>query len=237
MGTRHLVCVFWKGRWVLAQYGGSDGFPEGRGIRILKFLSVAHNIEKLKAGLDHVYYPTEEELDAIWDECQAWDANWRAQHFYSEYGMKGVNQLYPSLASDASARILGMIARAAQTQEEDGAEDGAEKDPKKIPVQLQLEFANESLFCEWAYVVELDKEVFEVYYGNERKHDGHRFKDVGEPDEPVPAFVCSLKFSETYLIKSPQEFFDRVSEALFERAQDNAKADEETEIQDEGYRA
>ncbi|KAK4042076.1 hypothetical protein C8A01DRAFT_44852 [Parachaetomium inaequale] len=229
MGTRHLICIFWKGKWVIAQYGQFDGYPDGQGAKIVKFLAVARNIDNLKAGLEHhIYQPTTDEIDAIWAECEAWDEDREAQGLMYDRRMFGINQLYPSMARETSAGILGIIARASQTEQgEDGAEGGAEKKPKKIPVHLELEFANNTLFCEWAYVIDLDKEVLEVYGGGERKHDGHRFKDVGAEGDPVPAFICSFDFSEIYLMKSDKEFVEKVKKASDERAGVEEGSDEE----------
>jgi hypothetical protein len=219
--------VFWKGRWYIAQYGQFDGYPEGEGVKVFNFLSFAGNVENLKVGLEnHIYEPTEDEMAAIRNECDAWDQNWSAQNSAYEPHVSGIKQLYPSLARQTSAGILGIIARAGQAEETDDAEGDEEKKPKKIPVQLELEFANETLFCEWAYVVDLDKEVMEVYGGGEMKHDGHRFKGVGDERAGVPAFLCSFAFSEIYLMKSDQEFVEKVKHAC--AAQDDAEeADEE----------
>ncbi|KAK4158169.1 hypothetical protein C8A00DRAFT_11026 [Chaetomidium leptoderma] len=229
MGTRHLICVFWKGKWVVAQYGQFDGYPEGQGVKILKFLSVARNIENLKAGLEnHIYEPTKEEIDAIWAECNAWDEARRAETDTWQWqpDMVGVKQLYPSLARETSAGILGIIARASQTEDGGSTEDGAEKKTaKKIPLHPELEFANDGLFCEWAYVIDLDNEALEVYGGSEYKHDGHRFKGVGDENQPVPGFVCSFKFSEIYLMKSDQEFLDKIIEVGDERAKRDGAGD------------
>jgi hypothetical protein len=234
-----LCSVFWKGKWYVAQYGQFDGYPEGQGVKIVNFLSVARNIDNLKAGLENrIYEPTQEEIDAIWDECEAWDEARRAQTNMWQRNMFGINQLYPSLARETSAGILGIIARASRIEEEGDAEDDAEGDPqraeakeaKKIPVHLQLDFANDSLFCEWAYVVDLDKEVFEVYGGSEKKHDGHRFRDVGDEQSPVPAFFCSFNFAELFLMKSNSEFLDKVKEASDERAEKDEEDGEKPDL-------
>lgn len=47
----------------------------------------------------------------------------------------------------------------------------------EVPLVSSLGFAADSLFCEWAYVVDLDKNTFEVYEGfNQRKlGEGQRF--------------------------------------------------------------
>ena len=38
MGTRHLICVVKDNEYKLAQYGQWDGYPEGQGVNILRFL-------------------------------------------------------------------------------------------------------------------------------------------------------------------------------------------------------
>lgn len=34
MGTRHLICVYYKRRFAIAQYGQWDGYPGGQGLTI-----------------------------------------------------------------------------------------------------------------------------------------------------------------------------------------------------------
>jgi hypothetical protein len=38
-GTRHLVCIYHKGAFVVAQYGAWDGFPEIAGLAVFRFLT------------------------------------------------------------------------------------------------------------------------------------------------------------------------------------------------------
>ncbi|KAK3362904.1 hypothetical protein B0T25DRAFT_587031 [Lasiosphaeria hispida] len=237
MGTRHIICIFWKGKFLVAQYGQWDGYPEGQGVKIFRFLSVQRNIDHLKDGLEkRVYYPTIEQLRTMQAEVDNWEHN-----FFQNGGIAFGNErngwlvLYPSLARDTGAQILRLIAHASMVKEDE--ETREEKDDKsteveksdekngdsssavgsketRIPIQLQLGFVNDGLFCEWAYVIDLDNEVFEVFGGTVDKDDHHRFKDVGDERDSVPGLVCSLKFSELQLMKSQEEFLGKVKDVL-----------------------
>lgn len=55
---------------------------------------------------------------------------------------------HPQLSRDHAAKIVKLV------YEKDG-----------LVLQNQVDFAADSLFCEWAYVVDLDKNVLEVYKG------------------------------------------------------------------------
>lgn len=113
MGTRHLVCVFYQGKWWIAQYGQWDGYPEVQGVRIFRFLSVARNIEDLKAGLAHVYVPTKDELDAISGELDAWES---AQQLGEESSLRE----WPCAAYLCSPPLLTLVF----PPQVSGAEDG-----------------------------------------------------------------------------------------------------------------
>ena len=81
---------------------------------------------------------------------------------------------FPSLASlsrDTGAKILGIVAQATEQN--------------AVPIVKELEFVNDGVFCEWAYVIDLDEKVLEVFtgtFGSERRNltaDAERFKEVG----------------------------------------------------------
>ena len=53
------------------------------------------------------------------------------------------------MSRDTSYQILSIIANA----------------QKPLGVRNDLDFAADSLFCEWGYVIDFDKETFEIYKG------------------------------------------------------------------------
>lgn len=144
MGTRSLICVVKDGEYRVAQYCQWDGYPEGQGIRVLTFLKSA-NLEKFKEKLDKVSWITHDELEKQWVEAGA-EPGARLVPF--EVTEKFGN-LYPENSRDIGAKILQIIYEA----------------EKPLKLVNSLDFAANSLFCEWAYVVDLDNNKLEVYEG------------------------------------------------------------------------
>jgi hypothetical protein len=62
---------------------------------------------------------------------------------------KAFGKRWPSLTRDTGADILKLIQQ---------ADDG-------LDIVKQIEFAKDSLFCEWAYVLDFDKNTFEAFIG------------------------------------------------------------------------
>ena len=69
--------------------------------------------------------------------------------FVSWDDAKKFDAKYPSLSRDTGAGILELIWNAA----------------KPVPLQDESEFAIDSLFCEWAWIIDLDVHTFEAYKG------------------------------------------------------------------------
>ena len=86
MGTRHLILVYYKHRYHIAQYGQWDGYPAGQGLTVLEFVSDPANLSKLTAVLD------------------AGDMLYKPTH----------GQLKPSLSRDTGAKILKIVADATE---------------------------------------------------------------------------------------------------------------------------
>jgi hypothetical protein len=138
MRTRYLTCAYIGGEYKIAQYGQADGYPEGAGANILRFLSSV-KIDVLKSAIQECEWYTDDEIKEIEKENEdmkktlpGWD--W--------------TRFYPELSRTTGAKILQLILL-----------------DKKRKLENRISFASESLNCEWAYIIDFDKETLEVYSG------------------------------------------------------------------------
>lgn len=145
MGTRNLTIVQKDNQYKIAQYGQWDGYPSGNGIIILNFLKKV-DLEKFKKKIDTVKLVTNEDINKYWADI---GVDVEKERFVSMDVSEKFYKLHPSLSRDLGASVLDYI------MEEDNV----------VESYLDIDFANDSLFCEWAYVIDLDKNTFEVYTG------------------------------------------------------------------------
>ena len=148
MGTRNLTMVVLDGEYKVAQYSQWDGYPSGQGETVLRFIldklggsSVKTTMFKL--AINKCKFLTDQEIKNKWIECGA-DPN------HDMVGMEVSNkfkQNYPELYRDSGAGVLSLI------------QNGVSE------LQDSIDFAADSLFCEWAYLLDLDNEVLEIYKG------------------------------------------------------------------------
>lgn len=148
MGTRNLTVVIHNQEVKVAQYGQWDGYPEGQGVEILGFLSAPEKQELLKQVLSRVRFQNESDIREQQEFLCAIGSKdgWMNHEQYQQF--KG---RYPLHISDVGGEILERL-----IQSEDSAEI--------ILIDSYL-FAGDSLWCEWAYVIDFDQNVFEVYKG------------------------------------------------------------------------
>lgn len=145
MGTRHLICVVSNGEYKVAQYGQWDGYPSGQGLRILKFLQ-SDQLAAFKENLPKCSWASEEDIANYWSEFGV-DIRKNGSVSYEIYNK--FSDKYPQLSRDTGADILKVIASA----------------PNGVKLRNEYDFSRDSLFCEWAYVIDFDKNTFEVYQG------------------------------------------------------------------------
>ena len=144
MGTRNLTLVISNKETKVAQYGQWDGYPDGQGVTALAFL-LQMELDKFKEKLAGLRFATEEdekEVKAVLAEVGAKDG------FMTMEQAAKVNKVYPHLSRDMAAEVLQFI-----------------MDNEVKFLQDNSDFAADSIFCEWAYVIDLDKRTFEVYKG------------------------------------------------------------------------
>lgn len=144
MGTRHLIAVQKDGEYKIAQYGQWDGYPSGQGRTVLDFLQNV-DMPRFRERLDNVVFLDDEQIAERWYECGAP----RGSAFV---GMDVSNKFfkkYPELSRDTGATILQLVLDA----------------PGQIGLRNAITFAGDGLFCEYAYVIDLDAGSLEVYQG------------------------------------------------------------------------
>ena len=171
MGTRNLTMVISNKQTKVAQYGQWDGYPERQGFTILKFLRKV-NLNKFKAKVDNLRFMTEEDMRIANEYIQnlpkdgsSWSAN---DNCYGKYAW---------LSRDTGGQILTAIMGNPVSYFQPYGEH--KKFKYKVDfVKDDSNFAADSLFCEWAYVIDLDKGTFEVYKGFNKTPLGkdHRFR-------------------------------------------------------------
>lgn len=154
MGTRHLVCVFADGEFKIAQYGQFDGYPSGAGIDVVqfiqevqqKYLAGENAWNNFKEKISALPIATPEQLKYAYRSVGIGDDG-RASMEQSD----ALRQKYPQLHRATSTDLLDLI-----------LEDDFRVTFLPPP---STEFAGDSLFCEWAYVINLDDMILEVYKG------------------------------------------------------------------------
>jgi hypothetical protein len=146
MGTRGLTMVVSKGKTRVAQYGQWDHYPSGQGRTALEFLRDVDfkQFAKKLYRCKFVKRKKQKEIDFFLEYIgskNGWMTMAQSELFKNQF---------PYLSRDHGAGILRMI---------------MESEDKEIWLNDQTNFAADSLFCEYAYVIDLDKRTFEIYSG------------------------------------------------------------------------
>ena len=178
MLTHHLLCVVRYSRIVLVQNGEHWGHSEGQVLRLLEFLRLPSNVQRLEEGLHHTYEVSEIEWVTHASEM-------------------------PSLSRSTGVDVLEIVSHAKTTRE-----------VPIPPISDAFRLANDQIFCEFAYVLDLDTRVLEIYRGMWLKTWGnmepdYRFYNVGDSTSWVPAFNSSLTLAELQHME-PQELLHRL---------------------------
>ncbi len=164
MGTRSLTCVVLDGKLKVAQYGQFDGYPSGQGktaLEIMRKILKENQLERFKEKVRALSQITEAEHKQLWINVGADPSK---DYVSMEIG-NAFDEKHPELSRRTAAEILGLVMY---------------RDIYRV--QLSDDFANDSLFCKWCYVVDLDQSIFEVHKGLiTSPHSNGRFAS-GKPE-------------------------------------------------------
>lgn len=177
MGTRNLTIVTSNGKNKVAQYGQWDGYPGGQGLTALSTLKriiLSGQLGQFKAKIDNIQWIDKEGAEKI-EKDKNWETN------------------YPYLSRDCGAGILKAI-HFGTMQVHAGIGERKEVKVNVIGLVDEYEFAADSVFCEWAYVIDLDKGTFEVY-------EGFNKEPLTETDRFYPLQVANKEQGEYYPVK------------------------------------
>ena len=190
MGTRNLTCVMLDGKYRVAQYGQWDGYPEGQGKTVLNFLC-GIDFEKFKSELRKIRFLTEDEHNKI-IELHTDNGSIVLGSEHDEYWKEHLTHI----DRDIGAKVLYDIY------------EGKVKELKN-----SIEFAKDSLFCEFCYVIDLDKNTLEIYRGfsKEPLKKSERFYS----DAPPEGEYYPIRFWHQYpldVLPTEKQFFSDLTE-------------------------
>lgn len=137
-------------------------------------------LQRFREAVDNCRFISDEELEQRWTEAgQPPGERWVSMDVSDRFA-----DLYPQLSRDTGARVLEYIFN----------RGGAE-------LRDSRDFAGDSLFCEWAYVIDLDAQQLEVYRGFNTSHARPlgRFADF-EP-EPESNYEGAEQYYPIELVK------------------------------------
>lgn len=191
MGTRHLIAVQKNNEYKVAQYGQWNGYLSGQGDNILKFFH-ENDLETFRNKVDNCFFGTQEQIDEAYAPYTNGDG-WMTMEQSNAFKLTE----FSHLSRDTGADILNVILKS------------------NGPLMLidQIDFAKDSLFCEYAYVIDLDKDILEVYQGfnTDPLPEGARFTGAAKDDDDYQA----VKLVASFQLENLPENFDELQEELY----------------------
>ena len=177
MGTRHLISVVLDGKYRVAQYGQWDGYFEGRGTEICKFIQnnllIKKGFDKFKIAVNNCkFISNDKTIEEKFNEFEKSKESYEKKMSLEEKLEKPYQGKGFQFSRDCSSYTLQIIL------DNNGSE-----------LVDSSDFANDSLFCEYAYVLDLDKKILETYVGfnkgnlnkKERFYNGKKTKEGYSP--------------------------------------------------------
>ena len=204
MGTRNLTMVIdKKGELKIAQYGQWDGYPSGNGVEILEFAKDKTSLNTLELVLDKVKFFNTENAD---ENIKAFIEEYSKREPSYEKEQKDTRTEQDKfwfenfISQDVGTDILKNTIRLYTDKDFNNL-------PKEFNNTIYLyddsDFGKDSLFCEWAYCINLNTNKLECFKGfNEDKSKEHeRFVTKQEEIDEHYNYENSTKYYGITLIK------------------------------------
>lgn len=156
MGTRNLTIVKLDGKVRVAQYCQWDGYPTGQGVTIAKFLRTIKTTKQKTAFKERVRrlkFASNKMQEDGWKKCGSDGSGWVTMDVSIKF-----KAAYPELHRDTGADILNLI-----------------RDGRVLFVANQIKFLQDTTFCEYAYEIDLDKNIVRVYAGSTKPFKTYKF--------------------------------------------------------------
>lgn len=145
MGTRHIIAIKEGGEFKVINYGQWDGYPSGQGLDLLTILKET-NFERLRKNINNIDELDQERVSKMWHDVGV-DIE-GCNGFVSMEQSKAYYKNVPHLSRDAGASIIKYL------------------ENKEKPLMNPKSFGNaaEGTWCEWFYVIDMDKMVLSCFY-------------------------------------------------------------------------
>lgn len=177
MGIRCLTIVVQDKQYKVAQYGNSGGYPEGQGLVVLNFLKEC-NLSKFKKQISKCKFIEDDEFyKNAYEELNIKPDN----DFITYEESDRFNKKYPQLSDDIGASVLNYILN-----------------NDNVLLENNIGFAM-SPFCEWAYLIDLDSDVLEIYVGDHKGPFSSSDRFYSKDNKPND---CPIKRIMTFDINS-----------------------------------
>lgn len=146
MGTRHLTIIKDAGK-IHAQYGQWDGYPSGQGVDILRFLREEIKEQVFRRNFKKAQMLSDAEVRGLLDPISDGGTD-PLPGFMSMKTADMRKEAYPQLDRDMGSGVLAHI-----------------QSGNDLRYSSAIEFAADSLFCEYAYMVDFDTRSLRVFKG------------------------------------------------------------------------
>jgi hypothetical protein len=164
MGTRNLICGVVDGEMKVAQYCQWDGYIDGQGKWLAEYIHKNMKFRTLKSAMRKCKFVSDNIVEALWESAGAVNGG-ATEDVSQKFKLK-----FPQFHRDIGYQIFRLIQDGVFTVNTMSKDYKYTTTKHKVDPVRELtnsgDFSKDGLFCEYAYVLDMDKKVLEVYTGD-----------------------------------------------------------------------